>query len=168
MSLLTYKMIVKDLINNYTSDEIITWALELLDQNITSDLIFEIAGLDKPLNYFESESYRVKLLEELKLNSFTDSEKELLKYQYYLNRLLKECNKIALAELSSYTGDDHKKDIFVFSLLSWAWGELSYQSYSDYWPEATQNNIKELVIEESKNWLIHNSVDLKDKEKYFR
>lgn len=49
---------------------------------------------------------------------------------------------------------DYEKPVFDFYLLYWAWGDLDYgEAYQHYVPEATKDNIEELVIRKAILWL---------------
>lgn len=49
---------------------------------------------------------------------------------------------------------DYEKPIFEFYLFYWAWSDLDYgESYQDYVPEATKDNIEELVTRKAIEWM---------------
>ena len=170
MSKLTYKIVANSIIDDFNFDIIVDWAIELLEEGVETENIQIIAGLKKPVNYFESKKYLEDTLKELGLDKFTEKQKIICYSSFYiqmiaagkdvrhnLSMIYKFCQKM-----------DYEDTTYDFYLLYWAWGDLEYQDYNHYWESAKRNNIESIVISTAKEWVDKNSMNFTAEEKYFR
>jgi len=66
---LTYKIVAFQEISEIKTSEIVEWALEMVELGYESDNLFMLASFEKDSNFYEIESYLIKALEELKIDS---------------------------------------------------------------------------------------------------
>jgi hypothetical protein len=160
---LTYKIVAFQDINEIQSDEIIQWAIEMIELGYRSENLFMLASFEKKSNFYEIENYLKKTLIELNLTPKKDKEAYVSYSYYYVLKISENKNvKENLAELYKYCQKwNYEENIYDFYLLYWAWNDFDYFSHSSYWYEATKENIQSLVIDKAKVWI-------EDNKSYFR
>lgn len=91
---------------------------------------------------------------ELKENNYSKEEKIKKYCLYHINEIADGKNvRLNLRILSEIYFNYEDKEIYDYCLLYWAWDDLDYQEYQDYWPKANKNNILELTIEYANKWI---------------
>ena len=68
LSDLTYKIIAFQDINEIKTDEIIQWAIEMIECGYKSENLFMLASFEKNSNFYEMENYLKKTLLELRIS----------------------------------------------------------------------------------------------------
>jgi hypothetical protein len=49
---------------------------------------------------------------------------------------------------------DYQRDIYDFYLLRWAYDDLQREPSQFYWPGADRSNIRDIVLEKCRTWLL--------------
>jgi hypothetical protein len=153
---LTYKILAYKAIKDFNTDECIDWAIKLLELGYETPSLLILAGLDRPTNYFEAINYLEKTLKELDIKP-KENEDAIISYCYfYIKQISNRINvKNNLAIVCKFCSDyDYEKNIYNFYLLNWAWDDFNYSDTTHYWNGATKDNIEDLVIQISKDWIL--------------
>ena len=152
---LTSKILAYKELQDFDMNESIDWAVDMLSFGYQTPSLLILAGLSKPTNFFEAESYLLSTIKELGL--VIPERKEAI-FQYcksVIDKIVKRKNvKGNLYELYKIgrTVDDDNL-LIDFYLLYWAWDDLDCgQEYQHYWDGARLNNIEEIVIEQAKKY----------------
>lgn len=138
-------------------DQAVDWASEMLGLGYETPSILILARISKPTNFFETK-YVVNSLKELGI-AVPEKHEAILGYCKYLiaqisRALLVKANLYELYKVANTI--DRDDSIFDFCLFYWAWSALDYgEVYQDYIPEATKDNIEELLINKAVDWLKH-------------
>lgn len=170
MSLLTYKIVAYNIIKNFDIDQIVDWAIELLEEGIEIYNIQIIAGLTKPVNFFEGKEFLEIALDELQLSAFSN-EQALLSYCTYYIKEIAVAKDIRdnLTKIYKICQEmNYEKELYDFYLLYWAWGDLDYQNYNHYWEGANRDNIEKIVVNKSIKWLENNQIAKICQSDYFK
>jgi hypothetical protein len=115
-----------------------------------------LAGLTKPLNYFEAAGYLKKALKELNIEEKTGDAGIISIASFYIKEMAEAKNLQAnLSAIRSYAFEN-LDSIFDFYLLHCAWRDLENGEDQLYWPDADAGNIKNIIIERAKRWLAEN------------
>lgn len=152
---LTYKMIAYTAIKEFNTDECIDWALELVELGCESHNLLILAGLSKPTNYFETIDYLEKSFKELSIVP-KENEDAIISYCFfYINEMSKGLHlKRNLALIYKFCMDHgYDKNVYDFYLLHWAWDDFMYGDDTHYWDGATKENIEDIVIKTSIDWI---------------
>lgn len=156
MTDLTYKIASYKKIKNFSTDDCIDWALELISNGVETYNLLILASLSKPSNHFETILYLESALRELNIEPFQD-ENAIISYCYYYIKQIAESKNIKgnLKLVCQFCIDnDYEKTVFDFYLLNWAWGDFDYgETYTDYWSTATKDNIESTVATIAKDWI---------------
>ena len=154
---LTYKIVAFQEITEIKTEEIIQWAIEMVELGNKSENLLMLASFEKDSNFYEVESYLKKTLFELNLISKKGKE-ALISYSYYYIIKISESTNLKqnLTELYQYCLKwDYEENIFDFYLLYWALCDFEYgEEYSHYWESANRENINSIIIETAKKWLL--------------
>jgi len=153
---LTIKILAFKELPDFNMDDSIDWALDMMRLGYETPSLLILAGLSKPTNVYEAESYLVSSLSELGID-IPNREEALYEYcKYFVTRLARaeniRDNLLRLYQVARDELDD--KSLFDFYLLYWAWDDLDYSpDYQHYWNGATIDNIESIVIDTAKRWL---------------
>jgi hypothetical protein len=155
LSRYTNTMIAYSVFDDFNYDLLIDWAIDLLEENITTQSIQIAAGLEKPVNVFEARKYIETILEELNLLNFTKDEKIRFYCAFFVEEIILEIDIRQNLKIlyKTHQSLDSKNDLYDFYLLYWAWDDLDTQEYTPYWSDANKDNIKDIVINISKDWI---------------
>ncbi|WP_419700398.1 hypothetical protein [Mucilaginibacter sp. NFX135] len=162
LSPLTCKVIAYQILPAFNKDEVVDWAYEMIALGWETDHLLILAGLTKPVNYFEIVSYLKAAINELNLSS-KEGVEGIISYSSYYVRQLEQGIKIKenLNALSDFViSVDYHSAICDFYSLYWAWNDLKYDEIQWYWDGATRDNIEQIVINTAKDWLIENESTL--------
>ena len=155
-SALTSKMLAYPHLLDFNMDEAVDWATEMLVLDYESPSLVILAGLTMPTNFFEAETYLIASLNELNI-TLPEKHVSIVGYcRTYIEKLAKSVDvKSNLEGLYSIGQSfDYEEPIFDFFLLYWAWGDLDYgETFTDYAPDATKDNIEDLVTMKAVEWL---------------
>jgi hypothetical protein len=156
---LTYKVVTYSDLTTVNGDDCVDWAIEMLQLGHDTPSLLILAGFTKPTNQFEVRDYLKRTLSELKLVEKTGDEATLSYSSYYISKIAKGENvKRNLGMIYEFCkARDYEENIFDFYLLHWTWDDLDYgEEYNNYWPDANRHNIKEIVIDIAKKWILEN------------
>lgn len=156
---LTSKMVAYQHLKNFNIDQAVDWALEMLLRGYESPSLLILAGISKPTNFFEAEKYLLNSLNELGI-ALPEKQDAIIGYcRTFIEKIAKSADVKTNLEALYSTGlaFDYEKPIFEFYLFYWAWSDLDYgESYQNYVPEATNDNIEELVTKKAIEWMKNN------------
>lgn len=158
LSNLTYKVVAHGYVDWLNSDEVIDWALDMLDLNFTAPSLYILASIEKGCPFYEVTPYLEEAIIELDLKRKTEEEALLSYSRFYVNQIANQQNvrqniKL-LCELCIH--EAYADVIYDFYNLHFAWMDYEYDlnyPYSHYWDGATAKNIKRICIEQSEKWL---------------
>lgn len=127
--ILTYK----EFKNSFLYDNVIDWAVEMLEYGYETENLMILAAISKPTNSFECKLYLQKALEELNLRTIEGADANIAVQWVLLNKIARgEKVRSNLILLTNELGYDVDEPIYDFQLLSWAWTELEYDSHQYY------------------------------------
>jgi len=153
---LTSKILAYQYLEDFNIDQAVDWAQEMLTLGYDTPSLLILAGISKPTNFFEAEKYLLSSLNELGI-ALPEKHDAIVEYcKTFIEKMAKSIDVKSNLQALYSTGQafDYEKPIFDFYLLYWAWGDLDYgETYQDYVPEATKNNIEELVTNKAIMWL---------------
>ncbi|WP_316751720.1 hypothetical protein [Pedobacter gandavensis] len=156
---LTNKMLAYQHIIDFNTDQAVDWAVEMLLLGYETPSLLILAGISKPTNFFESEKILLASFNELgivlpeKLDAIAGYCRTFIEKIAISINIKGNLNDLYSAGLTF----DYEELIFDFYLFYWAWGDLDYgETYQDYVPEATKDNIEELVSKKAIDWLKNN------------
>lgn len=153
---LTSRILAYKELHDFNIDQAVDWAFEMLCLGYETPSILILAGICKPTNFFETEKYLLGSLKELGI-AVPEKHEAILGYCKYLiaqisRSISVKANLYELHKVANTLDDDNF--VFDFYLFYWAWSDLDYgQVYQDYVPEATKDNIEELLINRAIEWL---------------
>lgn len=153
---LTYKVIAFSDMSTANWDDCVDWAIEMLQLGHETPSLLILAGLTKPTDQNEARDYLRMALRELELSEKTGDEATLSYASYYITRIAsgEEIKRNLSMVYDFCLARDYDKLIYDFYLLHWAWSDLDYgNEFQHYWPDATKQNIAEVVIETAKKWV---------------
>lgn len=156
---LTSRILAYKELQDFSIDQAVDWAGEMLCLGYETPSILILAGISKPANFFETEKYLLESLKELGIK-LPEKHEAILGYCKYLiaqisRSISVKANLYALHKVA-ISIDEHNS-IFDFYLFYWAWDDLDYgQICQEYVPEATKDNIEELLINRAIEWLNDN------------
>ena len=153
---LTSRMLAYQHLRDFNMDEAVDWATEMLMLDYESSSLAILAGLTKPTNFFEAETYLLASLNELNI-TLPEKHESIVGYcRTYIEKLAKSVDvKSNLEGLYSIGQSfDYEEPIFDFFLLYWAWEDLDYRdTYTHYVQDVTKDNIETVVIRKAVEWL---------------
>ncbi len=158
LSELTYKVVVYGENDRLKSDDVIEWALDMLDLNFTVPSLYILASIEKGCSFYEVQPYLESALKELQLDRKEGKEALISYCSYYVrqisnNQNVRENIKI-LCDIC--IEEDYPSEIYDFYNLHFAWMDYEYDPnypFNHYWEGATSKNIKRICIEQSEIWL---------------
>ena len=156
---LTSKMLAYRYLKDFDIDQSIDWAVEMLSLGYETPSLLILAGISKPANFFETEKYLLSSFNELVIVLPEEHEAIAGYCRTFIEKMAKSINVKSNLKALYKTGlaFDYEKPIFDFYLLYWAWGDLDYgETYQDYVPEATKDNIEKIVANKAIVWLQSN------------
>lgn len=153
---LTSRILAYKELKDFNIDQAVDWAIEMLYLGYETPSILILAGISKPTNFFETEKCLLDSLKELGI-AVPEKHEAILGYcKYLIAQISRSISvKANLYELHNVANTiDRDDSIFDFYLFYWAWVDLDYgEVYQDYIPEATIDNIEELLINRAIEWL---------------
>ena len=154
---LTYKIIAYSASPGYLVDDVVDWAVEMMQLGYESENLYILAGLTKPVLYAETAGYLRSTLADLGFKELNGDDAKLSYASYYV-RLLGKGEDVRQHLKNMY---DHPFDIYDctynFRLLYWAWEDFDYGlTFSHYRPDATPATIEQVTINMAHEWLTEN------------
>lgn len=158
----TYELLFRMKNSEPLGEEAVLWAIEMLEAGFDTEHLRILAGIDKPYNHFYLSELISKVFSELKI-TLPDDNKIVKNYIYYLVTLALENKKDKYEILSIayliHISRDYNSALSDFALLHWAKGDLKYDTVQWYWPDATRENIDEIVMGFFRKWKSENSFE---------
>lgn len=157
---LTYKVLGFRNDATFTMNEAVDWAVEMMRLGYNGENLHILAGLTKPINFFEGREYLEKTLQEIGLKQAIGADATLGYAVYHIKQIAKGVSATNnLSAICSYLNYNEYGELFSdFYLLYWEWDEINHGNpYREYWPEATAENIEITTIEMAQRWLSENS-----------
>jgi hypothetical protein len=161
VSPLTCKIVAYNEVPNFRIGECVDWAFEMITLGYETEHLLILAGLTKPVNYFEATSYIDAALKELNLQPKIGNEAIISYCSYYIILIAQGIKvKLNLSILrDACINMDMSPLIFDFYLLAFAWDDLDWNDGQQWhWDGADLDNIEAITIETAKNWLAKNNV----------
>jgi hypothetical protein len=160
---LTYKIVAFSEVPCFNADECVDWAMEMISLGHESEHILILAGLTKPVNFFETTDYLRSALKELGLAPKAELDGKKCYCHYLVAQIARGIkvseNMSAIVEYC-YLAED-ECHVLDFNLLDWARCDLEFgNTHQEYWPGATTNTVGEIAIQIAQKWLKENSVSL--------
>ena len=159
LSKYTYKVVGYGYVSRLTSDEVIDWALDMLDLNYIDNSLYILASISKGSPFYEVEPYLAKAIENLGLKRRENNEAILSYSRFYVNEIVNGNNiRLNIKTLSDITiHEGYIDELMVFYNLNFSWLDLEYdpnhQSSHYYEKVVNLSNIEKCCIMESKKWL---------------
>lgn len=153
---LTSKMLAYQHLKDFNSDQAVDWALEMISLGYDTPSLLILAGITKPTNFFEAEKYLLSSFIELGITLPEEHDAIVAYCRTFIEKMAGSIDVKSNLKALYSTGlaFDYEKPIFDFYLLYWAWADLDYgETYQDYVPEATKDNIEGLVTNRAITWL---------------
>lgn len=155
-SKLTDRILASPYLSDFSMDETIDWAVEMLMQGLETPSLLILAGISKPAHRNETESYFLNALKELNI-SFPGKETAIHNFCGHVIRDIANGKNVRdnLEYLYATIGAEAEdRSIYDFILLYWAWGDLDLGNlFNHYWPAAVKENIESIAINLAQNWL---------------
>ena len=154
---LTYKILACSASPGYPMDDVVDWAVEMMQLGYESENLYILAGLTKPILYAETAGYLRSTLSDLGFKELSGDDAKLSYASYYV-RLLSKGEDVRQHLKNIF---NHPFDIFDctynFRLLYWAWEDFDYGlTFSCEWPDATPATIEQETINTAREWLAEN------------
>ncbi|GAB2616303.1 hypothetical protein GCM10027035_10870 [Emticicia sediminis] len=153
---LTYKIVAISDLPQSNINECIDWAIEMLILGYETPSLLILAGLSKPVNFFELNDYLQTTLKELNIQSKNGDEAILSYCSFYIKKIsdgidieenLKEVYVFCL-------NNDYEDLVFDFYLLYWALDDIKHgEEFTHYWNDANRYNIRNIIIDTAKTWI---------------
>jgi hypothetical protein len=156
---LTYKVVAYQAVNNFNMDEAVDWAAEMIEVGFDTESLLILAGLVKPVNYFETVNFLDGAINELGLRLRTGDDGIISYCSYYVKQIAQGIDiRLGLQIICQYVIDfDYHSSIYDFCNLSWAWDDMDWNDGMQwYWDGATADNIEQIAIDTAKQWLNDN------------
>lgn len=160
ISSLTYKVVAYQAVPNFIWDEAVDWALDMIELGFDTESLLILAGLTKPLNYFETVSYLNAAISELGLQ-FRSGDEGIISYSsFYVNQIAQSIRiRENLGKLSEFVPQvDYPSSIYDFYSLYWAWDDLDDVDMQWYYDGATLDNIEQLAVAKANQWMQDNEL----------
>ncbi|MEY8861233.1 hypothetical protein [Tenacibaculum singaporense] len=142
-------------------DLVVDWAVNMLLNNYNYESLIKIASMSKPIFEEEIVDYVTEVLNDFKIEELVAVDTFKRKANYHVKMIL-QSNEIRkhLESLYKIYLESDNPDYKVFFNLHHAWKDLESDFIKQemngiqmYYKGATLENIKELIILESKKWL---------------
>lgn len=158
LSNLTYKVVAHGYVSRLNSDEVIDWALDMLDLNYTAPSLYILASIEKGSPFYEVLPYLENAISELGLERKPENDALISYCRYYVNEIANHQNvRVNVKTLCDICNDEDLADeIYDYWNLHYAWMDYDYNPnypFNHYWEGATAKNIERICIEQSEKWL---------------
>lgn len=166
ISELTYKIIafptvrrIAPQLPHLDTGECIDWAIEMIELGHEGRSLFMLASVEKTTSYFEIADLLQKSVSEVGLTLRSGDKEAIISYSaYYILQISRGIDVKKNIEYVHWicSSGDNDPAIFDFSLLYWAWGDISYHTnpdYNHYWPGVSMNNIEGIIVNKAIEWL---------------
>ena len=148
----TAHILADKLLQKTCGQECVDWAISMLDEGHDGECLSRLWGMVPPFNHFEIAALRDHALTELGMKDFARTD-ILSRYATELlqSGLSGEVPLVAAltAVKELYIAADDQANLFDFYLLFFAYDDLIESEFTYHWPEATRDNILEIIRERS-------------------
>jgi hypothetical protein len=140
------------------SDDVINWALDMLDLDFTAPSLYILASIERGSSFYEIEPYLEQAIMELGLERKVEPNALISFCRYHVNEIANQKNIRANIKLlcNICIQEDYPNEIYDFYKLNFAWMDYEYDPnypFNHYWEEATANNIQRICVEQAEIWL---------------
>lgn len=137
-------------------DEVVDWAVEMMELGYESVNLYILAGLSKPVLYYDAAEYLGATFKDLNLKILNEKDAIDSLGAYYILKIARgediRTGLHSLKDLSLRGDGDNNLDDFY--LLYFQWWDLDDDIYpGHYFSGATKENIEQLTINTAKKWL---------------
>ena len=158
LSNLTYKVVAYGHVDRLNSDEVIDWALDMLDLNFVAPSLYVLASIEKGSAFYEVQPYLEEAISELGLQRKTDDDALVSYSMFHVNEIANQKNVRANIKIlcDICIAEDYANEIYDFYSLNFAWMDYDHDPnypFNHYWEGATAKNIERICIEQSELWL---------------
>ena len=87
ISPLTYKVLAYQAVPRFDMGICVDWALKMITLGFDTEHLLILAGLDKPVNYFETVRYLEATIKELGLRTVTEDDGIAIYCSYYITQI---------------------------------------------------------------------------------
>lgn len=150
MSVTTSQLLASKALQETAGQQCVDWAITMLEQGYESDHLLRLAGMVPPYNHFEISYLRDRALEELNVEDVAID----VALTRFASQIVTEALNGGRTMLSAMEiikdlciGNDYQSNLMDFYLLYFAYTDLQQFDVQWYWPNATHNNIEEIVRE---------------------
>jgi hypothetical protein len=151
----TAEILMFKILEQPVSKKWIDWAYDMLVAGFETENLVMLAGETEPYNQFEVQHLADKVLKEFNL-TWDDREQVYKNYVCYLvsavlDGKLKAVNVLCIIK-DVYLDKDLEPYLQDFSLLYWAYNDLTYSDQQWYWEGATRENIETIIKDYFMEW----------------
>jgi hypothetical protein len=139
------------------AEDCVQWAGDAVCEGHDTPSLWILAGLLPPLNPFEVRDYATRALQELDIAIPSGSDAVSAFARDLIAEIITAPARMQahLARLCSLCmAQDYQRDIYDFYLLRWAYDDLQREPSQFYWPGADRSNIRDIVLEKCRTWLL--------------
>jgi hypothetical protein len=144
----TYKVLYDYQRNLPGSEELVIWAIDMMEAGFDSEHLRELAGTEKPYDSFQALELVRKVFKELSIDT-SSNEKITANYLYYLVSQAISGKKNYLSVLRGLRevciSEYYEKELMDFYLLCYAKEDLEMDTVQWYWPDADRGNIDAII-----------------------
>ncbi|MBX3413247.1 MAG: hypothetical protein KF708_11205 [Pirellulales bacterium] len=162
MKVTTAYILADKALNQPCGQMCVDWAISMLETGRDGQFLTRLAGMQPPFNHFELADLRDRVLQEQGIRELNGP---MAVHAFAAERL-----RLALAgdiELIAAVETikelcialDYIKELYDFYLLFWAYEDLRNSDVQYYWPDATRENIDEIIRQRAAQFL-ENSQEL--------
>jgi hypothetical protein len=136
--------------------ECVDWAIGLLQNGKEGEHLLRLACQFPPHNHFQIARYRDLVLEEQHYNEIQRDQvilihaREILEFglegRIPLLNAVKEVARVCME-------NNDNRSLFDFRMLNWALDDFQYDTVTHYWPDATPENIMEIIRKRSREFI---------------
>jgi hypothetical protein len=150
MPVTTVQLLADKALQGTAGHQCVDWAIGMLERGYEGNYLLRLAGMLPPYNHFEISDLRDRALNELCID---DVNKDLA-LQNYATEVLTDAIRGRRSMISAIEivkelciANDYQRELMDFYLLYFAYTDLQESDVQWYWPDATRQNINEVVRE---------------------
>ena len=151
----TYEILAFKALKREVTDAWMEWAIEMIENGYETEHLLVLAGISKPYNQFYLDELTAKVFQELALD-WSSQQEVLSNYSAYLaGEALdgKRSYREVLRTLKDICIElNYEETLMDFYLLFFALDDLVSLEKQVYWPNATRENINEIIADYFRSW----------------
>ena len=137
-------------------EEWVDWANGLLERGCSGRFVQMLASMEPPLNDFEAAQFRDLVLLEIGARTLGRQEAVLVYARDLLEVALSDDEPLVevlhiLKDL--YVANEYDDNLLDFYLLDFAHYELLHQGRTNNWPDATKDNIEDVIVQRAREFV---------------